>query len=81
MAYATDKMFSGWGMSQGRLNHVFVICFSEAQAVYSSLANQKCMQRANYRPLENFINSRHGGTWSVKNANECAAWNKEIIVP
>ena len=82
VVYAADDMFSHWGKSKGAINHVFVICFSADQkdAVESSLRNQKSMKRVSACKLEPFFRLRHGGTWSVKNANDCPAWNKGIIV-
>lgn len=82
---ARDSMFSNWGLSKDKDNHVFAICFSNAQAnaVESSLRNLSCMSNVTRSSLEYFIHNRqkhHRGTWSIKNANKCHAWNKGIKV-
>lgn len=82
VAYATDEMFSGWGMSKNKLNHVFAICWNhqQAEAITYSFKLLKNMKRPNYLPLENFFNNYHRGTWSIKNANDCRAWNRGVII-
>lgn len=81
---ARDSMFSGWGMSKGKNNHVFCICWSreQADAIESSLRNLKNMSFISRSSLENFISVRtkhYRGTWSIKNGNDCFAWNNHII--
>lgn len=82
--YASDRIFSGWGHSQGMTNHVLVICWSRQQkeAIYASLCERTEMTHINWCSLEHFIatRSKRRGTWSLKNANDCYAWNKEIKV-
>lgn len=82
VVYATDEMFSGWGMSKDKLNHVFVLCWSveQADAIESSFNNIKSMKRVSRCRLDTFFTRRHGGTWSFKNANNSQAWNKGVIV-
>lgn len=82
VVYATDEMFSGWGLSLDKLNHVFVLCWSanQADAIENSFLNLKTMKRVSRCRLDTFFTRRHGGTWSFKNANNCQAWNKGVIV-
>lgn len=82
---ARDSMFSGWGMSKNKDNHVFVICFSNAQAdaIESSLRDLRSMSNVTRSSLDYFIHNRqrhNRGTWSCKNANNCFAWKKGITV-
>lgn len=82
IVYATDKMFSGWGMSKGKNNHVFVVCFSQVQAdaIYDTFFHDKNMARPGECSIEWFHKVRKTGTWSIKNANDCTAWNKGITI-
>lgn len=80
VVYATDELFSRWGLSAGQLNHVFVICFSWRQAfnVEQSLKEQKSMKRVTHKHILDFFYVPKRGTWSIKNANHCSAWNKGL---
>lgn len=82
VVFALDRLFSGWGKSNNKSNHVLVICWSHEQKfnVVQSLEKANEMRYVNCCSLEHFITTRHNrkGTWSVKNANDCAAWNKGL---
>ena len=74
---------SGWGMSKNTPNKVYVICWSEAQAraIYNSFCDREEMLRPNFCTLNRFFTIyKKGSTWSIKEANDCTAWNKGIII-
>lgn len=82
VVFALDRLFSGWGKSQNESNHVLVVCWSHEQRfnIEQSLKDAHEMSYVTSSSLEHFITTRHNrrGTWSIKNANDCAAWNKGL---
>lgn len=84
VVWAKDKMFSGWGRSKDMTNNVFVICWSHSQAIaiLNSLKHCECMVNPRMVTLDFFCSMRHysKSTWSLKNANNCTAWNDGYIV-
>lgn len=83
VVYALDRLFSGWGKSNKKNNHIFVICWSHEQEfnIKNSLENAHEMSYVSSCSVDYFVSKkdRHG-TWSIKNANDCAAWNKGLEV-
>ena len=83
VVYAIDKFLSGWGPAENTNAHQFIICWSREQknAIYETLINDKTFSRTNCAPLRNFLKGQHkDGIWTIKNANNCHAWNKGVLV-
>ena len=76
VVYGKDHFLSGWGKAEGQVHHQLVICWNLPQrtAVRDKM-KEKGFTYLIATSLDTFRNMPHRGTWSVKNANNCPAWN------
>ncbi|MFS0905755.1 hypothetical protein AB3N02_22165 [Priestia aryabhattai] len=74
----TDKFMSGWGMAQGKINKLVLICdsYAEACTVYENAENRGDMKYINIRSTAPYYDKNRYYT-QFKDKEEYGSWYKE----